>query len=100
MNNKYQEAIDIVARYCSDYRMGIFPSRHKLSNELDILKELVDRATPKKVKLMEDYYFPETNDYDYTSGYCPYCGTGVCRDETHIPNYCSNCGQKLLWDDE
>ena len=69
-------------------------------NNINILQELVNRATPTNVKQIEDHYFAETYDYDYTSGYCPCCGADVCCDETNAPNYCSNCGQKLLWDNE
>ena len=46
--NKYENAIDVVARYCSDYRYGIFPPRNELHGELDTLNELID-----KVMLME-----------------------------------------------
>ena len=46
--NKYENAIDVVARYCSDYRIGIFPPRNELHGELDTLNELID-----KVMLME-----------------------------------------------
>lgn len=70
------------------------------NSDINILQELVNKATPTKVKQIKDYYFAETYDYDYTSGHCPCCGADVCCDETNAPNYCSNCGQKLLWDNE
>ena len=66
------------------------------NSDIDILQELVNRATPNRVKQIEDHYFAETYDYDYTSGHCSCCGADVCCDETDVPNYCSNCGQKLL----
>lgn len=75
---KYQEALDIVARYCSDSKHGI--RRFELSNELETLKELVDRATPMKpiVKNMKLY--------------CPRCGA---RLQSH--KGCSNndCRQAI-----
>lgn len=97
--NKYEKAIDNVARYCSDYRTGIFPPRHELSNELDILMELVEKATPIKPILLHSGYDDGSEIRDTWD--CPNCGeTFVIEDDTDKCNYCPNCGQKLLWGDE
>ena len=92
--NKYEKAIDIVARYCSDYRMGIFPPRNKLSNELDILDELVARATPKKLVKYE-----ELSCANYL---CPICENayGDNVNNRKYIKYCPICGQRLDWSDK
>ena len=79
--NKYEEALENV-------RLEWGTSQR----DIDILEELVDRATPKRP--IED----EIQDIRYVTKYtCPTCGgkfTGT------VSNYCYHCGQKLLWDDE
>lgn len=88
--NRYKQALKNV---CAELRVS--------NSDIDILQELVNKATPNKVKQIEDHYFAETYEYDYTSGNCPHCGTNVYCDEYNAePNYCFNCGQKLSWDNE
>ena len=88
--NKYEQALKSV-------RVELRVS----NSDIDILQELVNRATPNRVKQIEDHYFAETYEYDYSSGNCPHCGTSVYCDEYNAePNYCFNCGQKLSWDNE
>ena len=94
--NKYENAIDVVARYCSDVRSGVTP-RMILTNELDILMELVEKATPKKAILVHDY-----DGYVYE---CPNCHMEFRPDYimNHVKwNGCPYCLQRLLWgeDDE
>lgn len=93
--NKYEEAIDNVARYCSDYRMGIFPPRHELNRELDILNKLVEKTIPKK---------PTQNVYN---AYCPNCEKTLGRqfaidgmNGSLFSRYCPRCGQRLDWSKE
>ena len=88
--NKYEQALKNI---CAELRAS--------DNDINILQELVNRATPTKVKQIEEHYLVETYEYDYTSGNCPHCGADVYCDEYNAePNYCFNCGQKLLWDNE
>ena len=88
--NKYEQALKNVR---AELRVS--------NSDIDTLQELVNRATPNRVKQIEDHYFAETYDYDYTSCHCPCCGADVCCDEYDAePNYCFNCGQKLLWNGE
>lgn len=88
--NKYEQALKNVR---AELRVS--------NSDIDILQELVNRATPNRVKQIEDHYFAETYEYDYTSGNCPHCGANVYCDEYNTePNYCFNCGQKLSWGDE
>lgn len=88
--NKYKNAIDVVARYCSDVKNGVTP-RMILTNELDILMELVEKATPKKV----------THEAaKRTSCTCPNCLNVVDLFETKVRvkyDYCKICGQALDW---
>ena len=71
------------------------------NSDINILQELVNKATPTKVKQIKDHYFAETYEYDYSSGNCPHCGANIYCDEYNAaPSYCFNCGQKLLWDNE
>lgn len=60
--------------------------------DIDILQELVDRATPEKP--IED----EPSRIRYIPTYvCPSCGQ---RFSGMISNFCYHCGQALLWEDE
>ena len=74
--NKYQDALN---RCESD-----FEDRIENDNIL-ILQELVDLATPKKPVGWNDQ--------------CWYCGEHLNIYE-EPPNYCPNCGQKVDWEVE
>lgn len=79
--NKYEKALENVrAEWGTSDR------------DIDILQELVDRATPEKP--IED----EIQDIRYVAKYtCPTCGgkfTGT------LAKYCYHCGQKLDWSDK
>ena len=52
--NEYEIALDHVARYCSDMRT-IGKARKELTNELDTLKELVDKV--EKLENVSNYHF-------------------------------------------
>ena len=88
--NKYEQALKNVR---AELRVS--------NSDIDTLQELVNRATPNRVKQIEDHYFAETYEYDYSSGNCPHCGANVYCDEYDAePHYCFTCGQKLSWDNE
>lgn len=84
MSSKYQEAFN--------YLFGavhINPSKETYNKNVQIIKELVDKETPKEVI--------NTG----TAIFCPKCskmfyfvigGNGLC---VTIPQYCDECGQKL-----
>jgi len=74
--NKYEKAIQL----CIDRAFG--------SKHWDLMRELVERATPKKV------VYDETNDMDI----CCNCGGNVYHHQ-HTNN-CGDCGQALDWGDE
>ena len=76
--NKYQEALDTLTKSAG------FTS--------EILRELVDKATPKKA--IKD----EPSKIKYVQTYkCPNCKGGVSGE---ISRYCYHCGQALDWSDE
>lgn len=81
--NKYEEALDNVsAEWGTSDR------------DIDILQELVDRATPKKLVKYE-----ELSCANYL---CPICENayGDNVNNRKYIKYCPICGQKLLWGDE
>lgn len=39
---KCEKALDKIARYCSDYRLCMFPQRFKLNGELELLDKLIN----------------------------------------------------------
>lgn len=72
------------------------PIEYKEQESIDLLQELVDKATPKKaIKLKQ-------KEHGYTHE-CPTChkyvGTIVYDDVEH-DDYCCSCGQRLDWGNE
>lgn len=80
--NDYQKAYQrLTSRvYKNDHIEDVY-------KDLEVLGELVDKATPK---------MPEEIDRGYGYGYCPVCG----HYNEHPANYCHNCGQHLDWSEE
>ena len=84
---KYEKALknfeeELINMYgCDEGNMDI---------DLTLIKELVERATPKKP------YNPPTQgfiDFD-----CPRCYKYICTNERKRSiNFCPNCGQALDW---
>lgn len=93
--NKYQEALDRAVKdieyHYADWGNDIPSERLE---EIKLLQELVDKATPKKVspKWREGYdpklYYPK-------SFYCPSCSRQLRRDQSY--KCCPKCGQALDW---
>lgn len=93
-NSKYQEAKDNIVNTLArqiDYKTY----KNLYSKDFDTLQELVDKATPKKIRY-ENAPKPSIA-YMYS---CPNCGRmlGVNCKPTYI-NYCDVCGIKLDWSD-
>ena len=79
--NKYQKAYKKILKGYSQSK-----DTHNLSDDLDTLQELVERATPKKVI-----------DWDRVKGdfpTCPNCQQVIVND-CYNPKYCEDCGQAL-----
>lgn len=86
--NKYQEALDKFLRIA-----GESPNTYNIKPEYMVLKELVDKATPKKVLYLT---IVDTPDNTYLNGNCPNCHNIV--DSTNmVEEYCQYCGQALDW---
>lgn len=101
--NEYQKAIEVIDTLlhlmCGEEREdGYKPTMEEMSNSMDLLKELVDKETPKKPI---DIEFGPCGDLMLC---CPTCEHGVVP----IPSYhgnkyyprCPFCGQKLKEGDE
>ncbi len=94
-NSKYQEAKDNIVNTLArqiDYKTY----KNLYSKDFDTLQELVDKATPKKIRY-ENAPKPSMA-YMYS---CPNCGRmlGVNCKPTYI-NYCDVCGIKFDWSDK
>ena len=81
--NKYQEVLNRIAKYCRVNNGSM------LEGDLNILQELVDKATPKKPIISSYDEFGCVDFYEHH--YCPNCKNKV--DEA----YCPACGQKIDW---
>lgn len=90
MNNKYQEALNGLVKNIKIYT-GLELSKQDKEN-LAILQELVDKATPKK---------PIGKHTDYK---CPICGrrvrSGKGSSSYQRDNVCQRCYQVLDWSNE
>ncbi len=97
--NKYQEAYETIESIeIYEYAGARFPTfemKTDYKGDLDVLKELIDRATPKKVKVVP-------SDRLRFDGLCPNCdrplfdGSDMFFKEKRY-QFCDYCGQKLDW---
>lgn len=103
--NKYQEAkawIDKINDHAEWARCDIEEPA------LSQLEELIEKATPKKVvdKTITDYYDDDgfCRTFEYKQTICPKCEEILIDEYEDIDlegfDYCPNCGQKILWEDE
>ena len=83
--NKYQEAFNNfkTLKYIPN-AINLTMNISLFEKDTKILQELVDKATPKKVKTFPNSFYIKI---------CPNCGSTL---ETKR-NYCGECGQKLDW---
>lgn len=98
--NKYQEALTILKTYIVDYddeyEADIY-LYESYKEEFDLLQELVDKATPKKLK-------NKTDKDGRLLWVCPTCGDVYMKfwndvETISCRKHCDNCGQKLDWSD-
>ena len=101
--NKYQKAIEVIDTLlhlmCGEEREdGYKPAMEEMSKSMDLLKELVDKETPKKPI---DIEFGPCGDLMLC---CPNCHNGVVPSPTYHGNRyysrCPFCGQKLEGENE
>ena len=97
--NKYQEALEYLTEeaYSNYFRKYVQTSKEKVTlfKSSKYLRELVDRATPKK---------PDVN---INNGYCPNCHQAFGLERTRQAmlrprwfSFCPCCGQALDWSEE
>ncbi len=93
MMNKYLEALKIMCSDCNQVHYCICNGFDKNCNSYAPLKELVERATPKKVKVItiNSYDWDSMNYIEDKEYCCPTCGEILGG----IGNYCDFCGQNL-----
>lgn len=85
--NKYQKAFEKVKEACASF---------DTVDELITLKELVDKATPKKPIVKYDNFGDGTLC-------CPNCNQSIVNvwsKRKYRPKYCHYCGQALDWSEE
>lgn len=90
--NKYQEALDHIIK-CDREDSGISYLSDAYRNDILLLKELVDKATPTKAIQKEN---KDVDGYIYYERVCPNCKKYVDK----YAEYCIFCNQKLDWSDE
>lgn len=110
MMNKYQKAFERITDYFHSYTRVDGTKVHEQTITYDycrkklLIRELVERATRKKVIITNEYY--PNNFYKYVK--CPHCGDkllGCYHNENnrlcniYEMNFCLNCGQALDWSD-
>ena len=109
--NKYQKALNkIVDVIEGDFSIAgiFFEHNEKTYDALDILKELVENTTPKKV-IVEGFVncfdcFDTCISYEEEIKKCPNCQQSLYDESEEIDlvgwNCCPNCGQALDWSEE
>ena len=87
--NKYKSALsDIMC--CIPYG--------ELKEQEEMIRDLVDKAIPKKVKEVNHIFL--CGEYDSTSAICPTCESSVSFDGLDGNYYCHVCGQALDWSED
>lgn len=93
--NKYQQALNFLYNTIKDNLIS-FDDTEK--EAVEILQELVDKATPTKPSIWGDGYDDKGNIiYDMYD--CPNCGKSYEIDYEKY-DHCPKCGQRIDWSDE
>lgn len=93
--NKYEEALNSIEEKTTktiEYPLTPAIKFRYCGDEVDILQELVDKATPKKTSCSKPFNIPHLN-IDITFGKCPTCGSSLAGQQA----YCTKCGQAIDW---
>lgn len=99
--NKYKEAYESVYQLiCKLEKIKTGVDAYCVYDEdLEVLKELVEKETPKKIQFnvpQQPFLRKKYGKNARYDGICPSCHKSI------FPGYkyCPNCGQKLRWEDE
>lgn len=98
--NEYQEAFSNMCKDLLDFESDNVPRTTDL--DYSLIKELVDRETPKKPIVVEHRFKTMRErglENVVTWKACPECGLNLTSVGEKI-KYCQICGQKLDWSDE
>ena len=103
--NKCKKALNTIGDTLTYYMvckdLELLPSDKEIYDSMDTLRELVERATPKKPEIKElirkDNYRDGTNipRYDW---WCPNCNLEHMSGNDF--KYCPSCGQALDWSED
>ena len=89
--NKYKEAYDFILTATN--------GGEGMVKEMNIIRELVEKATPKKASYMSNYFGNELVTYE-----CPHCrmtyGRVNIKVNINVVKYCPKCGQAIDWSEE
>lgn len=88
--NKYQEALDWLSEEIRNIK------KNEAKRYINIIRELVDKATLKKLDSIYYLVHKKYNEY-YVTGHCFVCGNKFNISKENKPNYCPNCGQCIDW---
>lgn len=91
---KYQDALNLLKSWAKKDRNAYSPKHlENINDRTNVLQELVDKAKPKKVKVitLNGYDWGSMNYIEDKEYCCPACGETLGG----IGSYCDNCGQKL-----
>ena len=102
--NKYQEALDYINGEAIQEITNSYFRKHKtldgisfeeFDKNLTKIQELVDKATPKKVKRIDEVF---NGRVDFHQEFCGNCGAELFEFEEL--KYCQDCGQALDWSED
>lgn len=105
---KYQEALDHIIK-CDREDCGMSYLSDAYRNDLSVLQELVEKATPKKPSFDKSWEYEEIKDIYNEDGsinecvcLCPNCHKHSIYDSEYGVrfDYCHECGQALDWSDK
>ncbi len=88
--SKYQEALEKIKEeleFGSRFDYDVY-----FKKEVKLLQELVERVTPKKPIVKNEFYDELYGDIKY----CPNCNSMF----EYMDEYCSECGQNIDWSED
>lgn len=91
MFNKYQDALETIAKSVKTHEISTDVEVSGYGQELSYIQELVDRSIPMKPDAV--------NGYEYV---CPKCNHSVCDGDKYFikDKFCSDCGQAIDWSED
>lgn len=99
--NKYRESLDyITSSVCEncDCNSDVGCTGCDVLKSQQVLKELIEKQTPKKPNLEGDGY-DDKGQLMYDTWICPNCEEHYELDYEEY-DYCPHCGQRIDWSDE